>query len=277
MKFMLITNQPDIAKHAELCGVDRIMVDMEVLGKEERQGHLNTHRAEHTTEDVRNISSCLRTAELMVRVNPLHRGTQTEVDAALDAGADRVMLPMFRYTHEVANFAAVVRGRVPITLLAETPASLTSLPAWSALLESGDQVHFGLNDLSLAMGLKFLFEPMVARLLDHSAAILTNRGIEFGVGGVAGIGRGILRAECILGEHVRIGSSWVILSRALHGQAASLKELMTQLDLRQEVDLLRSVTSHWATTSQEELEQNHADLVAAVLSITGQTLGAPRA
>lgn len=276
MRFMLITNDPLIAQYSEACGVDRIFVDMEVLGKHERQGHLNTHKAAHTIADVRNVRARLTTAELMVRVNPLHPGTQDEVDAAIDAGADRIMLPMFERAVDVGDFLDAVRGRVPVTLLAETPSSLSSLPAWAGLLGIDDQVHFGLNDLSLAMGLRFLFEPLVARLFDYSAALLTGRGIEFGIGGVARAGHGLLRSECILGEHARLGSSWAILSRAMHGGARNVGELQATMDLNSEIAALRRVVSRWAAASAEELEANHARLAESVFAITGQMIGAAR-
>ena len=42
MKFMLITNKPELASYAEECGVGRIFIDLEINGKQERQGHLDT-------------------------------------------------------------------------------------------------------------------------------------------------------------------------------------------------------------------------------------------
>lgn len=37
---MYITNRPEIAAIADSNGVDRIFLDLELIGKEERQGHL---------------------------------------------------------------------------------------------------------------------------------------------------------------------------------------------------------------------------------------------
>ena len=39
IKLMFCTNRPDVAAVAEEAGVDRIWVDMEYLGKAQRQGH----------------------------------------------------------------------------------------------------------------------------------------------------------------------------------------------------------------------------------------------
>ena len=42
LKLMYITNDDTVARIAEDSGVDWIFVDLEVKGKEERQGHLDT-------------------------------------------------------------------------------------------------------------------------------------------------------------------------------------------------------------------------------------------
>ena len=49
---MYITNKPDIAIIAEQAGVDRIFIDMEYIGKADRQGGMNTVQNHHTVEDV---------------------------------------------------------------------------------------------------------------------------------------------------------------------------------------------------------------------------------
>ena len=53
---MYITNRPEIAQIAETAGVDRIFVDLEYIGKAERQGGMDTVQSHHTLEDVKKIS-----------------------------------------------------------------------------------------------------------------------------------------------------------------------------------------------------------------------------
>lgn len=48
LKLMYITNDPAVAKIAADAGVDRIFIDMEVLGKAERQGGMDTVQSHHT-------------------------------------------------------------------------------------------------------------------------------------------------------------------------------------------------------------------------------------
>ncbi len=182
----------------------------------------------------------------MVRLNPLNLHTHEEIRGALDSGAQRLMLPMFTTRHDVAMFLELVGGEVPVSFLVETPQALVRMPNWLPLLSPGrDEVHIGLNDLSLGMGLNFLFEPLASRLLDPSAELLNAAGIAWGIGGVARVGQGELPAERVIGEHVRLGSRRVILSRAFHGGAASSAELLETLDFPAELAKLRQVEAEW--------------------------------
>ena len=64
MKLFFITNSPSMAKFAVQAGVDRIFVDLEIIGKEERQGHLSTVISRHDLSDVVNLRSVLDVGQL---------------------------------------------------------------------------------------------------------------------------------------------------------------------------------------------------------------------
>lgn len=261
INYMMITASPEVAAFIEQHGVARIFMDQEVLGKAERQGHLDTHKAAHSLEEIAAVAGVLKQAELMVRLNPLNLHTHEEIQAALDHGAQRLMLPMFTSRADVELFLTLVDGRVPVTFLVETPQSLVRMPDWLPLLKRGrDEVHIGLNDLSLGMGLNFLFEPLANRLLDPSAELLSEREIAWGVGGVARIGQGVLPAESVLGEHVRLGSRWVILSRAFHQGASSSAELLQTLDFPAEIAKLREAEAEWRRADAAALMANQQRL-----------------
>ena len=99
LKLMYITNRPEIARIVENAGVDRIFVDMEYIGKDIRQGGMDTVQSHHTVADIRAIASAVTKAQVMVRVNPIHEASESyissaeEIDAAIEAGADILMLP----------------------------------------------------------------------------------------------------------------------------------------------------------------------------------------
>lgn len=270
LDFMLITAATDIATWAETCGVASIFLDTETRGKAERQGQLDTHKAAHTLRDVAAMTEVLTSAELLVRINPPWEGTRQEIDAAIKAGARRLMLPMFTSASQVRAFLKDVEGRVPVTFLVETPQAVIRLPAYLSDLGPHDRIHFGLNDLTLGLGLRFLFEPMAGRLLDGPARLCRAAGIPFGIGGVGRIGHGELPAEWIIGEHVRLGSSWVILSRAFRGSATSRAELNQMCDLAADLAALRRVEKQFREASEQALEENHRRLAERVFSLAGE-------
>src|SRR5690606_7414992 len=101
LKLMYITNQPEVAVIAENSGVDWIFIDLEIKGKTERQGHLDTVISGHQMSDVKTIRKSLQKAQLLVRLNPVHDGTAEEIELVTDSGADIVMLPYFTTVKEV--------------------------------------------------------------------------------------------------------------------------------------------------------------------------------
>jgi len=212
MELIYITNNSDLAIAAQSAGVDRIMVDLEILGKQDRQGHLNTVISNHSLEDVERIRSVLSISKLLVRVNPINEQSKLEIDSAIEQGADIIMLPMFKTALEVETFIQIVGGRVTTCLLLETKEAVLDID--NILSVKGiDEIHIGLNDLHLSMGLSFMFELLVNGVLDKLNKKIIKAKIKFGFGGVARLDGGNLDASLILSEHTRLGSSMVILSR----------------------------------------------------------------
>lgn len=214
LKYFYITNKPDIAKIAQDAGVDRIFVDMEYIGKAERQGGMDTVQNHHTVEDVKNLRGVLDKAELLVRINPIHDNSKNEIEGVISAGADVIMLPMWKTPQEVGAFVEMVAGRVTTMLLLETDEARLCLD--DVLEINGvDEIHIGLNDLHLSQGKKFLFELTTDGTVDEITEKIKAKGIPFGFGGVGRVCQDVpLPAESILAEHYRLGSSMVILSRA---------------------------------------------------------------
>ena len=213
IKYMYITNDPRIAALADEAGVDRIFLDLETVGKQLRQGGMNTVQSDHTLADIRAVRPAVKKAELMVRVNPIYDWSKEEIGAALAAGADTLMLPYFRTAREAKQFLELVDGRAHTILLVETPEAVENLDEILSL-PGIDECHIGLNDLHLGYGRKFMFELLADGTVDAITDKFKDHGIPFGIGGIARLGRGTLPAERILAEHVRLGSQAVILSRS---------------------------------------------------------------
>lgn len=216
---MYITNNPITAAIAQDAGVDRIWVDMEYLGKEARQGALDTVKNHHTIDDIKKIRPVVKSAELLVRVNPIHKAagpvcdSKTEIDMAVNAGADVVMLPMFKTAEEVKYFISIVNKRAKVQLLFETVEAVNNI---DEILDIPgiDEIHIGLNDLHLDMKLDFMFELLCGDTVKNICRAAAKRGIKYGFGGIARVGLGMLPAEYIIAEHYRLGSTAAILSRS---------------------------------------------------------------
>lgn len=163
LSLMYITNKPQIAEIAESAGVDRIFVDMEYIGKADRQGGMDTVQNHHTLEDVKTIAQTIKKAKLLVRINPIHEkskdyiSSEEEIDRAIKNGADILMLPYFKTVREVETFLRFVNGRVKTMLLLETPEAVGVVDD-ILKLKGIDEIFVGLNDLSLGYGKKFMFE-----------------------------------------------------------------------------------------------------------------------
>lgn len=213
LKLMYITNRVDVALVAEKYGVDRIWVDLETLGKEERQKNMNTVKSNHCVEDIRTIKPFLSKSEMLVRVNPWNENSVKEINDVIDAGADIIMLPMWKSVNDVQNFLNVVNKRCKTTLLLETKEAVDCLDDVLNYCDM-DEIHIGLNDLHLSYGLTFMFELLANGKVEEITKKIRNKGIPYGFGGIAKLGEGDLPAEKIVMEHYRLGSTRAILSRS---------------------------------------------------------------
>ena len=217
--FLQITNNPDLARRCDALPGMRLFVDLEKNGKAERQKGRDTLISAHHMDDVGRIKSVLARSALMVRVNPYQPGnrsaTKAEVDEVLVQGADLLMLPMFTSASELLAFSEMVGGRVPIVPLLETEGALNTCQEW---LDTPGicEVFVGLNDLHLSLRCRFMFEPLLKGHVDRVAEAALARGLRFGFGGIARVDEGSVPGRAVLGEHLRMGSRAVILSRTFN-------------------------------------------------------------
>ena len=266
LKLMYITNDPQVALIVEQAGVDRVFVDMETVGKELRQGGMNTVQSRHTVEDVIRLRRVLTEAELLVRVNPVYPGSEAEIDAVIKAGADIVMLPYFKTAKEVETFLSFVGGRARTMLLFETPESVECVDEILAL-PGIDECFVGLNDLHLGYHRKFMFELLADGTVERVCRKFARAGKPYGFGGIARVGTGTLSADRIIGEHVRLGSTAVILSRSFCNTAGITDPDEIREVFEKEVPKVRQAEQAFAAAAPAELEENHRAVQSAVRNI----------
>lgn len=219
LKLMFITNIPEVATIAQDSGVDRIFVDMEYIGKSERQGGMDTVQSRHTFDDIKKVKSVLSKSKCIVRCNPIHdacndySSSEEEIEEIIKCGADLIMLPYFKTTEEVSRFLKAVHARIKTMLLVETPEATEKIDDILSL-PGIDEVHIGLNDLSLGYNKKFMFELLSDGTVENLCNKFRSKNLVYGFGGIAALGRGMLPAEKIIAEHYRLGSTCAILSRS---------------------------------------------------------------
>jgi len=234
---IIIENDPLRAFSAALAGIDTIMVDLEKLGKPERQAGVNSFISSHHLSDIAAVSDAINNtkASVLVRTDPYSLDMHYQIDAAIDMGATQLMLPMFRSAATVRDFLEYVSGRLQVILLVETVTALARLP--EILSTDYDfSLHLGLNDLHLECKLTSMFEVVTGGLAEYFATCCQRHSRTFGIGGVGRLNSNLrVPAELILLQHLRLGSSSVLLSRDWKGayhdnslarEVIQLKELM---------------------------------------------------
>lgn len=266
MNLMYITNNPEIASYANDCGISRIFVDLEIIGKYERQGHLDTVISNHSADDIHKVKASSGSSEVLVRINPFNENTNKEVERVIDGGADIIMLPMFHSKEEVNAVGQMINGRAKFIPLIETKSAAESLGTY-ADSPYVSEFYIGLNDLHRELGFRFMFEIISTGYLDKLVEVIKTSGKPFGFGGVARVGEGVLPASLILGEHVRLGSSAVILSRVFHQRSKTLAELKSKVDLELEVSRLNSEIKRLKNRTNDQIQHDKHELKRIVSDI----------
>lgn len=269
LNLLLITRDPEFAAFAVSQGVQRLFVDLEIHGKLARQGHRDTVISNHSMDDVAAVRAAVPRHELLVRLNPVHAGSEGEIEQVIDIGADIIMLPMFSELAEIRRFTTAIAGRCRFIPLIETPGAVNQIPA--LVCEPGvDELYIGLNDLHMALGLDFMFQLLADGTVERIAGICREAGMPFGFGGIARMEEGLLPGELVLSEHLRLGSSAVILSRTFYRAANSIDNTRANINFAYEVVRLRESEARLAKRDTSQIIKDHHALLAGVESVRQQ-------
>lgn len=265
LKLFYITNRPEVAVIADKNGVDRIWIDLEIQGKQERQKNMNTVKSNHRISDIAKIKPLLSRSELLVRVNPWNQHSPEEINAVIDAGADVIMLPMWKTVGEVQNFLSVVNGRIITTLLLETKEAIACLDEVLAL--DFDEIHIGLNDLHLSCGMDFMFELLADGTVEWLCNRIKEKGIPYGFGGIASLGKGLLASEKVMMEHYRLHSTRAILSRSFCNVDQCVDMVEVENRFRKNMKALRAYEKICEAADESVYLQNKNEVAARVKKI----------
>lgn len=239
-RFTLFTNDPVLSAEADGAGIDRVGPDLERLGKIERQGGMGRWISDHEEEELPAIYAKLHCASRFVRCNPPHSGLADEINRLIALGAQTIMLPHFHTLDQAREFARTVNGRARTVLLAETVRSATRVAQLSQI-EGVDEIHFGLNDLSLDLGVNNQFSVLCSTLLEDACATLAALEFPFAVGGIA---RALdvtlpVPSELVYAQYPRLGATGALLSRVYFNG-------LQKAQLTQEISRTRERLNYWS-------------------------------
>jgi len=259
-RLTLFTNSPALAAAADRAGVDRVGPDLERLGKLERQRGMSTWISDHTEAELPAVFAALGRSQSFVRCNPPHASLAQEIERLVGFGAQVIMLPHFHSVGEAAHFVRAVDGRARTVLLVET-ASAASRVGQLCRIEGLDEIHFGLNDLSLDLGVKSHFAVLCSTLLEDACATLAAAAFPFAVGG---IGRALdaslpIPSELVYAQYPRLGATGALVSRVF------FKDL-SETQFAEEVTCARERLTYWSQQSTGRLREAREELDALVVA-----------
>ncbi|MCW8132537.1 MAG: aldolase [Planctomycetota bacterium] len=258
----LLSRDPVWIRAADEAGVQRIGLDLERMGKHQRQGRLPGARiSDHTFDDLRALGAMNLRARKFARLNPLHGGSKDEVETALALGAQSLMLPSFRSEQDAETFVGLVAGRAEALLLLERAAAVARLDE-IVRVAGVAEIMVGLNDLHLDLGLVSPMDVAGSELLDRIGDKVRAAGLRFGFGGVARPDDRDLPvpADLILARYAQVGARSAWLARSFfnggltpEGFPAALQALRARLDhwFAQPREALARARAQWRAPAQK--------------------------
>ena len=235
INLLWISNSEKDIRIALDAGIDWIFLDIETQGKASRQP-VGSFISDHSMDDVERLRDVFPGAKFLLRINPLNQTTENEVNRAVSAGIDAIMLPFFKTKREVDEVAALVNGRCKFWLLVETLEACDMVTQDELAGVTIDRIHVGLNDLRLQLGCRFMFAPLLDARVSQVIEYLRCKGSQFGIGGVSTLNSGLLPGRDALLLHRCLGSNAAILSQDFR-RAVNASSLAVEI---------RRLRDHWS-------------------------------
>jgi hypothetical protein len=241
------------ARAADAAGIDRVGIDLERLGKVERQHGRGTWVSDHVEDDLDRIRDVLRRAQLFARVNPIHDGSRREIDSVLARGVDVVMLPMTTDAEQAQRLVDAVSGRATVVVLVEHADAIGRLPEIVAV-DGVDEVHVGLNDLALSLGLANRWLVLAGDLAAEAGIVVRGAGRRFGLGGIGRADDDSLPvpSDLVYAEYARTGATAALISRSFFNRCGDT--------LARDVGRAREALAAWFARPAGEVAAAHAEL-----------------
>jgi len=256
-ELFLFSADPATIAPAVAAGVAGLIVDWERVGKRHRQAGADTQIGEDTIDDLRRARACT-SAQILCRIDNTEALLEEQIDAAVEAGADEVLLPMVRSVAEVERALDYTRTRVDIGILIETEAVLDQLLELSALPLA--RAYLGLNDLAIDRGTTNIFDPLVDGTLEE---VRSHFSVPFGVAGLTVVDAGApIPCRLIVAELSRLDCSFSFLRRSYHADIRGREPA-------KEIPRLLDALTAAARRDVDQVSRDRDELIAAVEEWTG--------
>ena len=248
VEFYLFTTDPDFARTAIAAGVNGLVIDWERAGKRTRQEAADTEINEDTVEDLERVRRATST-RILCRINPVGAATDGEIEAAVAAGANELLLPMVRTPDEVEHALACARGRVGVGILVETVEAVARASELACLPLA--RACVGLNDLAIERKSPSIFTAVRDGTLER---IRRSFDVPFGALGMTLPELGDpIPCRLLVGELLRLRCAFTFLRRSFRRDVAGR-------DLDREVSRMHAATTAATARSREEVERDRKEL-----------------
>ena len=208
---MLFSTNPTFIRQSVEAGVRGIVVDWEHTGKERRQALADTQINRDTLDDLRRVRACTH-ALVICRMNGYGATTAEEVEQAVEAGADELLLPMVQTVEEVEAVLDQVKDRCGVGILVETVAATMLVEGLARLPLS--RVYVGFNDLAIERKTPNIFAAVSDGTVDR---VRRSFHIPFGFGGLTLPDCGYpIPCRLLIGEMIRINCDFSVLRRSFY-------------------------------------------------------------
>jgi hypothetical protein len=252
--FLFSTN-PVAVCEAVAAGVAGVVIDWEQSGKAHRQRAADTEINAQTLDDLRAIRAAT-TARILCRINAIGATSRREIDDAVAAGVDEILLPMVRTVEEVRVALDLTRDRCGVGILVETVAAVDRAEALAALPLS--RVYVGLNDLTIDRGGRCIFSAVLDGTVER---VREKFSVPFGFAGMTMVHRGFpVPCRLLIAEMARLGCDFTFLRRSFH------RDIQGHVPAREVPDMLWAVSAA-KRRSQDDIERDRCELHGAIRQV----------
>lgn len=194
-----------------------VIIDLENIGKDNRQQLYDTQVSKHSISDLVELRAAT-TKRIICRVNGGEYLQESEINNAINEGADEILLPMVQHPSEVERTLKLINGQCPLGILVETNDAVQCIDELIQFPLS--RIYFGLNDFAIDNQNSNIFTPLLGDIIYKIRQASAN--ILFGFGGLTHPDEGIpIPSKLLLAEMARINCNFTFLRRSFYRDLAN--------------------------------------------------------